>query len=82
MQYLKLLPVDYIKIDGSFIKDILDKEENEHLVKAMVNMARAYKIKVVAEFVESEAIMNKVKDLGIEYAQGYFVGIPNKNFVN
>lgn len=82
MQYLKLLPVDYIKIDGSFIKDILDKEENEHLVKAMVNMAQAYKIKVVAEFVENEAIMNKVKELGIEYGQGYFIGIPSKNFVS
>lgn len=81
MQYLKLLPVDYIKIDGSFIKDILDKDENEHLVKAMVNMARAYKIKVVAEFVENEAIMNKVKELGIEYGQGYFIGVPSKNFV-
>ncbi|MCY6356453.1 GGDEF domain-containing protein [Clostridium sp. ZS2-4] len=81
MQYLKLLPVEYIKIDGSFIKDILDKEENEHLVKAMVNMARAYKIKVVAEFVENEAIMNKIKELGIEYGQGYFIGMPDKNFV-
>nr|WP_272509135.1 GGDEF domain-containing protein [Clostridium ganghwense] len=81
MQYLKLLPVDYIKIDGSFIKDILDKEENEHLVKSMVNMARAYKVKVVAEFVENEAILNKIKELGIDYGQGYFIGKPNKEFL-
>jgi len=51
IQYLKQIPADYIKIDGSFIRDINDKKENFYLVQSMLNMSKAFKMKTIAEFV-------------------------------
>ncbi|MFA9399285.1 MAG: EAL domain-containing protein [Clostridiaceae bacterium] len=76
--YLKNVSAYYLKIDGSFIKDINDNEQNLYLVKAMVNMAKAYKIKTVAEFIENEEIYNTVKELGIDFGQGYYIDKPSK----
>ena len=79
IQYLKQIPADYIKIDGSFIKDINDKKENYYLVQSILNMSKAFKMKTIAEFVESEQILDTISKVGIDYAQGYYVGKPNKN---
>ena len=79
IQYLKQIPADYIKIDGSFIRDINDKKENFYLVQSMLNMSKAFKMKTIAEFVESEQILNTISELGIDYAQGYYVGKPKKS---
>ena len=76
ISYLKNIPVDYIKIDGSFINDIHQKEENLYLVKSIVNMAKAYKKTTIGEFVESEEVLNIIKDIDIDFAQGYHVGKP------
>ena len=81
IQYLKQIPADYIKIDGSFIRDINDKKENFYLVQSILNMSKAFKMKTIAEFVESEQILNTIKELGIDYAQGYHIGKP-KNTIN
>lgn len=78
IQYLKQIPADYIKIDGSFIRDINDKKQNFYLVQSMLNMSKAFKMKTIAEFVESNQILNTIKNLGIDYAQGYYVGKPEK----
>ncbi|MFA9398738.1 MAG: EAL domain-containing protein [Clostridiaceae bacterium] len=77
--YLKKISADYLKIDGSFIKDINDNEENYYLVKSIVNMAKAFNLKVVAEYVESEEILKTLEKLEIEYAQGYFVDKPQNH---
>ncbi len=81
MQYLKRIPADYLKIDGSFIKDINENEENFYLVKSIVSMAKAFEMTVIAEFVENEKILNRLKEIGIDYAQGYYIGKPNKSFI-
>jgi diguanylate cyclase (GGDEF)-like protein len=79
IQYLKQIPADYIKIDGSFIRDINDKKQNFYLVQSILNMSKAFKMNTIAEFVESEQILNTISKLGIDYAQGYYVGKPKKS---
>ncbi len=74
--YLKHLPVDYVKIDGSFIKHVVKNSDDKIFVKALTEVSQALGKQVVAEFVENEAILAILKDFGIEYAQGYYVGKP------
>ena len=74
--YLKRLPVDFIKIDGIFIKDL----ETDPISMAMVNsineICHVTGKKTIAEFVESDAILQKLKEVGVDYAQGYGIGRP------
>lgn len=73
---LMKLQIDYLKIDGSLIKNI-DKDKNAQIiVKTIVQFAQDLNIKTIAEFVCSKEIFEVVKDMGIDYAQGYFVGKP------
>ena len=74
--YLKQLPIDFIKIEGEFIRNITLDEKDRAFVESIITLAKKLKIKIVAEYVESQEIMLMIKDLGIEYAQGYFVGMP------
>jgi diguanylate cyclase (GGDEF)-like protein len=74
-QVLKL-DIDYIKIDGSLIKNINTNKENEVVIKTIITFAKELGVKTIAEFVSSEAIFEKVKNLGIDYAQGYYIGKP------
>lgn len=75
--YLLELKPDYIKIDGSLIKDICHVEESYILVRTITNLAHELGIKVVAEYIENEEIYNKAKRLYIDGYQGYFLGAPN-----
>jgi diguanylate cyclase (GGDEF)-like protein/PAS domain S-box-containing protein len=74
--YLKHLPVDYLKIDGLFVKDILVDEVDLAMVKSINEVGHVMNKKTIAEFVENEAIFNLLKKLGIDYAQGYGIGKP------
>ncbi len=74
--YLKTLPVDYIKIDGSFVRNIVTDPIDYVMVKSIADIADAMKIDSIAEFVEDESIYDKLKPLGIKYIQGYYVGKP------
>ena len=70
---LMALDADYIKIDGSLIKNITKDKESEIMTRTIISMAKELNMKTVAEFVSSQAIFDKVKSLGIDYAQGYFI---------
>jgi len=72
--YLKNLPVDYVKIDGIFVKDIINDPVDAALVQSITDIAHAMNIQTIAEFVESEEIFERVKNIGVDYAQGYHVG--------
>jgi EAL domain-containing protein (putative c-di-GMP-specific phosphodiesterase class I) len=72
---LKLKP-DYLKIDGSLIKNILTDEDSQILVKSITRFAGYMKIKTIAEYVESESIFNLLKKYGVDEFQGYYFGCP------
>ncbi|TAG66666.1 MAG: EAL domain-containing protein [Oscillatoriales cyanobacterium] len=74
--YLKNLPVDYIKIDGNFIKNLAENPIDIVMVEAITKIAHAMGIKTIAEYVESQAVMDKLKELGVDYGQGYYLGKP------
>ena len=76
--YLKALPIKYLKIDGSFIRDICNNKIDQIVVKSINDAASAMSIQTVAEFVEDQAILDLVAELGIDYAQGYHVNRPQK----
>ncbi|MDR5901835.1 EAL domain-containing protein [Halomonas icarae] len=76
--YLSRLPVDYIKIDGSFIRQLLDDNESRVIVKAIADIANGFDKQVVAEFVEQEAQLPILASYGISYGQGYYLGSPIK----
>lgn len=76
LAYLKNLPVDYLKFDGSFIKNIVADTRDAALIAAISSFAQNIGIKTVAEFVETEAIKEKVRELGVDYAQGYAIDRP------
>jgi len=76
LTYLKALRVNRVKIDGSFVRDILTDRNSKATVKATVELARGLGIETVAEYVENEAIAREVRRLGVDYAQGYAYGRP------
>jgi len=74
--YLKNLPVDYLKIDGLFVKDILDDEVDLAMVKSINEVGHVMGKKTIAEFVENQQIFDVLHDLGVDYAQGYGIAKP------
>ena len=70
------LPVDFIKIDGIFVKDMDSDSVNRAMVEAIHNLGRVMNIKTIAEFVGSASVKAMVKDLGVDYAQGYEISKP------
>lgn len=71
------LRVDFIKIDGSLIKNIDKNEEMKVIAKTIVSFAKELGIKTVAEYVHSKEVLDCVKEIGIDYAQGFYIGHPN-----
>lgn len=74
--YVKQLPVDYVKIDGSFVRTLVDSPDDQVFVRALAEVARGFGKKTVAEFVEDERALNMLRSFGVDYAQGYFIGKP------
>ena len=74
--YLKTLPVDYLKIDGAFVKDIVDDEVDLALVRSINDVGKVMGKRTVAEFVENAAILQKLREIGVDYAQGYGISRP------
>lgn len=76
---LQELDVDYIKIDGVFIKEITTNQNSYRITKAIKSLANSLEAKVIAEFVHSQEVLDAVKELDIEYSQGYFFSTPIKS---
>lgn len=76
--YLKSLPVDYLKIDGYFVKNIMQNPKDLALVRAIHQVAEIFEIKTIAEFIEDEAIMTVLKGVGIHFGQGYHLHKPEE----
>ena len=74
--YLKNLPIDYLKIDGSFVKDMVDDPIDRAMVSAIHQIGQAMGIRTIAEFVENGAILEQLRAIGLDYAQGYAIAWP------
>ncbi len=74
--YLKRLPVDYVKIDGMFVRDIASDEIDAAMVRAINEIGHITGKRTIAEFVENEEILARLQEIGVDYAQGYGVGRP------
>ena len=68
--------VDYIKIDASIIKNIVEDKNSEYIAKLIVDFSNRVGVKTIAEFVHSKEVFEKVKDLGVDYSQGYYFSEP------
>ncbi len=77
-EYLMKLKVDYIKIDASMIKNIDVNNESKIITETIVDFAKKLNIKTVGEFVYSKEVFEKIKEIGVDYAQGYYFGKPTK----
>jgi diguanylate cyclase (GGDEF)-like protein/PAS domain S-box-containing protein len=75
-EYLKTLPVDFLKIDGSFVKGIGENPVDESMVAAIQHIGRTMGVKTVAESVESDEVLRRLKHIGIDYVQGFAIAPP------
>lgn len=76
LQYLKKLPVDYLKIDQGFVRDMLDDPSDLAILKAVKGLADAFNIETIAEGIESHSAMEELIQLGIDHGQGYVIARP------
>lgn len=80
-QYIRRLPIDFVKIEGMFVRNMLKDSKDMAFVKTLAVLAREFGIKTIAEYVESEEIFTTVQSLGIDMAQGYYTGKPSAELV-
>jgi Amt family ammonium transporter len=76
--YLKSLAVDYLKIDGMFVKDILRDPIDLAMVRSINEIGHIMGKRTVAEFVENEAILERLREIGVDFVQGYHIGMPGR----
>jgi diguanylate cyclase (GGDEF)-like protein len=76
LSYLRQLPVTTLKIDGSFVRDILKDTRSESMVQAIAQLARGMGIATVAEYVETDELRHRIAALGVDYGQGFAIGRP------
>lgn len=74
--YLKSFPFDYLKIDGAFIKGVLDSPVDQAIVQSITGVARTMGLQTIAEFVEGDAVVERLRAYGVDYVQGFGVGKP------
>ncbi len=79
-EHILKLPIDYIKIDGSLVKNICHNSDSELIVSTIVDFAKKKGVKTVSEYVSNQEIYQKIKELGVDFAQGYYFDAP-KQFV-
>ncbi|HET7062119.1 MAG TPA: EAL domain-containing protein, partial [Nitrosospira sp.] len=74
--YIRQLPVDIVKIDGSFIRNLAENPDDQILVKALCDVARGFGKKTTAEFIETSATLSILESMNVDYAQGFLIGTP------
>jgi PAS domain S-box-containing protein len=74
--YLKHLPMDFLKIDREFIKDALSSEGDQHVIRAIVGLARGFGLQTIAEGVEDQETLDMLKQFGVDHVQGFHIGRP------
>ena len=74
--YLKNLPVDFIKIDGAFVRDMIEDEVDHAMVEAVNRIGHVMGIRTTAEYVENDRILAKLREMGVDYAQGFGIHVP------
>ena len=74
--YLRHLPVDYLKIDIQFVRNLLNDEDDQQVVRAIIGVAKQFEIKTIAEGVEDQTTLEELRRMGVDYAQGYHIGRP------
>lgn len=80
LSYLKHLPVDYVKIDGTFVRDIVDDPSDQALVRSVNHIAHALGKKTIAEYVENRGILTLLTQIGVDMVQGYDIGKPGPEY--
>lgn len=78
-QYLRRFNVDFLKIEGDFVMNLLESDKDRAFVQTIGQLARDLGIKVIAEHVENEAVLNLLREMDVDLGQGYFIGRPNRN---
>ncbi len=78
--YKKRFPIDYLKIDGEFFINITKDKKDRAFVNSILTLAKELDVKTVAEYVEDEEIVKTLKELGVDYLQGFHIGKPSKTF--
>jgi len=76
-QYVRRLPIDYVKIDGDFIREMLNDAKDFAFVKTLSVLAKEFGIQTIAEYIENEELYKAIGDLGIDFGQGYHLGPPS-----
>jgi EAL domain-containing protein (putative c-di-GMP-specific phosphodiesterase class I) len=76
LTYLRLLPINYLKIDIQFVGNLLSDKENRQIVQAIVSVARELEIETIAEGVEDQATLEALRRMGVDNAQGFWIGRP------
>ncbi|KAB0670145.1 bifunctional diguanylate cyclase/phosphodiesterase [Oryzomonas sagensis] len=79
-QYIRRLPVDFVKIEGVFVRNMLHDPKDMAFVKTLAVLAKEFGIQSVAEYIENEELFEAVRKMGIDYAQGYHTGMPMPGF--
>ena len=77
LAYLRELPVHYLKIDGYFVRNMLSEPKDYAMVSTINHLAHVMGLKTVAEFVESEELLEALQSLGVDYVQGYLIAKPS-----
>ncbi len=77
--YLKFFPIDFVKIEGDFVRSMLTSRIDKAFVESAVAMAKALGVKTIAEYIEDEKIFQAVKEAEVDYAQGFYLGKPSVN---
>ena len=76
LAYLRTLPIGMLKIDGSFVRDVLKDPRAESMVQAIAQLARAMNLTTVAEYIETDEIRTRIESLGVDYGQGFAIARP------
>jgi EAL domain-containing protein (putative c-di-GMP-specific phosphodiesterase class I) len=76
--YLKALPVDYLKIDGSLVRRVAEENIDRALVQAINQLAHQMDMSTIAEYVESMECLEVLREIGVDHAQGYVLGMPTR----